>query len=100
VVIIGNVGHGTIADHSINRNEQKSEGRTMLWKQLESNAQRKSATPDIALISVTDTDINMSLGGESSQAVPSNGNTKNVDGMQYREENGDRLQQDMVRKLA
>ncbi|CAM0140957.1 unnamed protein product [Umbelopsis sp. WA50703] len=76
-------------------NEQKSEGRTMLWKQLESNAQRKSATPDIALISVTDTDINMSLGGESSQAVPSNGNTKNVDGMQYREENGDRLQQDM-----
>ncbi|KAJ2958552.1 hypothetical protein NQZ79_g5859 [Umbelopsis isabellina] len=82
------------ADISPRFNEKRNEGRTQLWKQLESNAQRKSTTPDIAHISVTDNDSNMS-GGESSQAVPLNGNFKDVDTMQYRKGGGDRIQQEM-----
>lgn len=85
-------------DHRHKSNEKRNEGRTQLWKQLESNAQRKSTTPDIAHISVTDNDSNMS-GGESSQAVPLNGNFKDVDTMQYRKGGGDRIQQEMVKLL-
>lgn len=75
-------------------NEKRNEGRIQLWKQLESNAQRKSATPDMTNISVADNDSNMS-GGEIDQAVPLNGNLNDVESTQYREEGGDRFQPSM-----
>lgn len=84
-----------MADHVYDSNEKRNEGRIQLWKQLESNAQRKSATPDMTNISVADNDSNMS-GGEIDQAVPLNGNLNDVESTQYREEGGDRFQPSMV----